>query len=51
MHHKLNPVTETQVSFILVVKLQLIFDCAVNNPDKIDIPAEKKHQESLPLKW
>lgn len=50
MHQKLNRVTETNMSFILVEKLQLVFDCAMNNADKIDIPAEKKHQEPLPLK-
>lgn len=37
------------MGFLLAVKLQLVFDCAVNNPDEVDVPAEKKHQESLSL--
>lgn len=42
-------VKESKAGFLLAIKLQLVFDGAMNNPDEVDIPAEKKHQESLPL--
>lgn len=40
---------ENKVSVLLAIKLQLVFDGAMNNPDEADIPTEKKHQESFPL--
>lgn len=42
-------VKQNKVSVLLAVKLQLVFDGAVNDPDEVDVPAEKEHQESLPL--
>ncbi len=42
-------VKQIKISVLLAVKLQLVFDGAVNDPDEVDVPAEKKHQESLPL--
>lgn len=34
---------------LLVIKLQLVLDGAVNKPDEADVPAKKKHQEPLSL--
>ena len=41
--------TENKVIVLLAIKLQLVFDGAMDNPDEVDIPAEKKHQESFSL--
>lgn len=43
-------VDEDQAGVILVIKLQLVFDGAVKNPDEVDVPAEKKDQEPLSLR-
>lgn len=49
MKRKLTNSRRNKMSVLLAIKLQLVFDGAVNYPDEIDIPAEKKHQESLSL--
>lgn len=43
------PLKQNKESVLLAIKLQLVFNGAVNNPDEVDVPAEKKHQESLSL--
>lgn len=40
---------EDQAFVLLVTKLQLVFKGAMNSPDEVQTPAEKKHQESLSL--
>lgn len=40
---------EDKNGLLLAIKPQLVFDGAVNNPDEVDVPAEKKYQESLSL--
>lgn len=40
---------ENKVIVLLAIKLQLVFDGAMDNPDEVDVPAEKKHQESFSL--
>lgn len=46
---KLTTLKGDKVSALLAIKLQLVFDGAMNNPDEVDVPAEKKYQESLSL--
>ena len=50
MNRKLGSVIENKARLLLAIKLQLVFDGAMNSPNEIDVPAEKKHQESLPLR-
>lgn len=38
-----------KLGVILVIKLQLVFDGAMKNPDEVDIPAEEEDQEPLSL--
>lgn len=45
----LTAVQQRKLGFLLAIKLQLVFDGAMNNPDEANVPAEKKHQESLTL--
>lgn len=49
MRRQLTTLKEDNVSILLAIKLQLVFDGAMNNLDEVDIPAEKKYQESLSL--
>lgn len=50
MKIKLTPFKQIKkLSVLLAIKLQLVFDGAVNNPDEVYVPAEKKYQESLSL--
>lgn len=46
---KLKTDNENKVSVLLAIKLQLVFDGAMDNPDEVDVPTEKKHQESFSL--
>lgn len=43
-------VHEDEAGVILAIKLQLVFDGAMKNPDEVDVPAEKKDQEALSLR-
>lgn len=42
-------VCKDEAGVLLAIKLQLVFDGAVNKPDEADVPAEKKDQEPLSL--
>lgn len=49
MKRKATTVKLNKASILLAIKLQLVFDGSMNNPDEADVPAEKKYQESLSL--
>lgn len=45
----LTRVHESEAGVILAIKLQLVFDDAMNDPDEVDVPAEQEDQEPLSL--
>lgn len=49
MHPGRCPRERSCKGLVLAVKLQLVFDGAVNDPDEVDVPAEQKDQEPLSL--